>query len=82
MPEETVVYSPEELSKAYNALKSLDPEGAGLTMDKLRPMMPGVNWNKLRGILMALVNEETPRAAYKLRKPAGAKVQYEFFTWL
>lgn len=82
MPDETPVaeFTAEQQDAMYSALKTLDPEKSGLTMNKLRPFYPNQGWGEIRGTLMAL--KEAGRVTYKLRKPPGAKVAYEFFTWV
>lgn len=67
----------EELDLLASQLVMIDPNGEGVTMDKLRVFYPKLGWGHIQARLNAL--KEAGRVTRKLRSTGGA-VPFEFWT--
>lgn len=66
----------EELDELAANIATLDPNGEGITMNKLRAFYPRLGWGHIQKRLEAL--KTAGRASSKLRS-TGQKVRYEFW---
>ncbi len=80
MPEQNsdVVFTPsaEDKNLMHAHLQTLDPEGKGVTLDKLRTFYPKTGWSPILVTLRALVSEGRARTAMR-----GQPVAFEYFIW-